>query len=125
MTNTITINTNHGKIAAEVKWQGKALAVHRPYKTDGFYKEKCNWTITHIESQLMAGRFFGPIYEAIQLAKAWDDTFAEELSGPEPNAKEWPRADEWKAQVNRAKPVLSPRTLDAILKEYVDKTHEN
>ena len=119
MANTITINTNHGEITAEVKWQGKALAVHRPYKTDGFYKEKCNWTITHIESQLMAGRFFGPIYEAIQLAKAWDDTFAEELSGPEPDARSWPRRDEWKAQVDRVKPIISPQTFEYIINEYI------
>ena len=119
MNSTVTIRVNEGDpINAEVKWKGEALAVHRPYKTEGFSKERCDWTITHISSGFIAGRFFGPIYEAIQLAKAWDKTFKEELDGPNPNASTWPRRHEWSAQVNRSKPIISPQTFDAILKEY-------
>lgn len=119
MTNTITINANKGPITAETKWIGKALAVHRPYKTEGFIKQRCDWTITHIESGFMAARFYGPIYEAIQLAKAWDQTFKEELPGTNPKANIWPRREEWKAQASRNKPIVSPRTFDSIINEYV------
>ena len=121
MTSTILVNTHKETKEIPVKWKGIALAVHRPPVKGGLSKTRCWWTITHIESGLAAGIYDGPLHEAIALAKAWDLTFSEELKGPNPDAKNWARKDKWKAQLNKWEPIVSPQTIEAILREYGNK----
>ena len=73
----VIIKTCEGTLTVPAKWIGEALAVHRPIVGFGgkLSKEKCWWTITHIESGLTAWKFEGPMRKAIELAKAWDLTF--------------------------------------------------
>ena len=120
----VTINTSEGTCKVPAKWIGEALAVHRPVVGFGgkLSKEKCWWTITHIESGLTAGKFKGPMRKAIELAKAWDLTFRDELSGPEPDAKGWARKDQWTRQVNQLEPIATPDSFEAIVQNYTSTT---
>lgn len=120
----VTISTNEGALKIPTKWMGEALAVHRPIVGFGgkLSKESCWWTITHIESGLTAGKFAGPMRKAIELAKAWDLVFKDELPGEEPNAKEWDRKDQWTRQVNQLEPISSPNSFEAVLKRYTTES---
>ena len=120
----VTIKTNEGTFTIPAKWVGKALAVHRPIVGFGgkLSKEKRWWTITHIESGLTAGKFEGPMRKAIELAKAWDLTFRDELSGPKPDARGWARKDQWTRQVNQLEPIATPDSFEAILQNYTSTT---
>ena len=115
----ITVQTSEGTLKVPAKYVGEALAVHRPVV--GFNKlskePKC-WTITHVGSGLAAGWFDGPMRDAIQLAKYWDLTFRDELPGPDPNAKEWLRKDDWKRQLDGVEPIASPDAWEAVVAKY-------
>jgi hypothetical protein len=117
----VTINTNEGAFKIPTKWMGEALAVHRPVVGFGgkLSKEKCTWTITHIESGMTAGRYNGSMHEAIKLAKAWDLTFRDELPGPEPDAKSWVHKDQWLSQVRQFSPIASPNSFEAVVNHYI------
>jgi hypothetical protein len=116
----VTINTNEGAFKIPTKWMGEALAVHRPVVGFGgkLSKEKCTWTITHIESGMTAGRYNGPMNEAIKLAKAWDLTFRDELPGPEPDAEAWVRKDQWLNQIRQFSPIAAPDSFEAVVNHY-------
>ena len=120
----VTIKTCEGTFTVPAKWIGEALAVHRPIVGFGgkLSKDRCWWNITHIESGLTAGRFQGPMRKAIELAKAWDITFRDELSGPEPDAKGWARKDQWTRQVNQLEPIATPDSFEAIVQNYTSTT---
>lgn len=117
---TITARTNERSAEVPTKWAGKALAVHRPIIGFGtqLSTRKCSWTITHIESGFSAGRFEGPLHDAIKLAKAWDSVFLEELSGVKPDARNWSRKDQWLRQLHGHEVIASPTSLDALVAEY-------
>lgn len=119
----LTIKTNEGTCKVPFKWLGEALAVHRPVVSfDGkLSKERCLWTITHTESGLTAGKFAGPMREAIELAKAWDLVFRDELSGPEPDARNWIRKEQWNRQVNQLEPISSPDSFESVVTNYTTK----
>ena len=115
----ITVQTSHGTFKVPAKYVGEALAVHRPVV--GFNKlstKPRRWAITHLGSGLVAGWFNGPMRDAIQLAKCWDLTFRDELPGPDPNAKEWVRKDDWKRQLNGDEPIASPDSWEAVVAKY-------
>lgn len=116
----VTTKTNEGVFKIPAKWIGQALAVHRPIVGFGgkLSNERCLWTITHIESGLTAGRYEGPLKEAIKLAKAWDLAFRDELPGSEPDVKEWQRKDQWLRQVHQLTPINSPDSFEAIINDY-------
>lgn len=116
----VTINTNEGAFKIPTKWMGEALAVHRPVVGFGgkLSKEKCTWTITHIESGMIAGWYNGPMQEAIKLAKAWDLTFRDELPGPDPDTKSWVHKDQWLNQVRQFKPIAPPDSFEAVINHY-------
>ena len=120
----VTINTSEGTCKVPAKWIGEALAVHRPIV--GFCgklsKDRCWWNITHIESGLTAGRFQGPMRDAIKLAKAWDLTFRDELPGPEPDAFGWARKDQWSRQLKQYEPIATPDSFEAIVQNYTSTT---
>ncbi len=120
----VTINTDEGSYKIPAKWVGEALAVHRPVVGFGgkLSKEKCTWTITHIESGKTAGRFWGPMHNAIKLAKAWDLTFRDELPGPEPDAKSWERKDQWLRQIRQFEPISTPDSFEAIIHNYTSES---
>ena len=120
----VTIKTCEGTFTVPAKWIGEALAVHRPVVGFGgkLSIEKCWWTITHIESGLTAGKFEGPMRKAIELAKAWDLTFRDELSGPKPDARGWARKDQWTRQVNQLEPIATPDSFEAIVQNYTSTT---
>ena len=120
----VTINTNEGTYKVPTKWMGEALAVHRPVVDFGgkLSKEKRSWIITHIESGLTAGRYRGPMHDAIRLAKAWDLTFRDELPGPKPDAKDWERKDEWVRQVQQLKPICTPDSFEEIIHNYTPES---
>lgn len=118
----VTVNTSEGAFKIPAKWMGEALAVHRPVVGFGgkLSKEKCTWTITHIESGLMAGRYNGPMYDAIKLAKAWDHTFRDELFGPDPDPEAWVHKDQWLSQVRQLSPIASPDAFEAVINQYTN-----
>lgn len=120
----VTINTNEGSFKIPAKWVGEALAVHRPVVGFGgkLSNERCLWVITHIESGLTAGKYEGPLKGAIELAKAWDLTFRDELPGSEPDVKEWQRKDQWLRQLYQLTPINSPDSLEAIINDYTTKS---
>jgi len=119
----LTINTSEGTCKVPAKWVGEALAVHRPIVGFGgqLSKEKCWWNITHIESGLTAGKFGGPMRKAIELAKAWDLVFRDELPGPEPDAGSWDRKDQWRRQVHQLEPICTPDSFEGIINHYTSK----
>lgn len=118
----VTINTNDGAFKIPTKWMGEALAVHRPVVGFGgkLSKERRTWTITHIESGMTAGRYNGPMNEAIKLAKTWDLTFRDELPGPDPDAKSWIHKDQWLNQVRQFKPIAPPDSFEAVVNQYTN-----
>ena len=120
----VTINTNEGTYKVPTKWMGEALAVHRPIVGFGgkLSKDRCWWTITHIESGLTAARFQGPMRKAIELAKAWDLVFRDELPGPKPDANSWERKEDWNSQVHQLKPICTPDSFEAIINHYTSKS---
>lgn len=120
----VTINTSEGTYKVPTKWMGKALAVHRPIVGFGgkLSKDRCWWNITHIESGLTAGRFQGPMRKAIELAKAWDLVFRDELPGTEPDAKSWERKEEWNRQVHQLVPICTPDSFEAIINHYTSES---
>ena len=116
----LTIETNEGQFDIPVKWIGEALAVHRPVIGFGgkLSKDKCRWTITHIESGKTAGIYSGPMHEAIKLAKTWDLIFKEDLPGPNPDTKRWVLTAQWCEQVKRHKPISTPDRFQAVIESY-------
>ena len=120
----VTINTSEGTCKVPAKWMGEALAVHRPVIGYGskLSTRKCWWTITHIESGLTAGSFEGPMRKAIELAKAWDLVFRDELPGPKPEASLWERKDQWRRQVHQLEPINTPDSFEAIINHYTSKS---
>jgi hypothetical protein len=123
----VTINTSEGTCKVPAKWIGEALAVHRPIVGFGgkLSKDRCWWNITHIESGLTAGRFQGPMRDAIKLAKAWDLTFRDELSGPEPDAKGWARKDQWTRQLKQLNQSLRQTHLRLSFRTTHQQHHEH
>ena len=118
MVRKITVNVrNSATREIEAKWVGNALALHKPVAGDANCKLK-GWTITHLDSGLIAGIYEGPYKEALKLAKTWDSVFFEELKGPKPDTKAWPRTKTWTAQVKRLQEIQDPTSFDSILKEY-------
>ena len=116
---TITVNiAREGEREVQVKWKGNALALHRPQRNGGDSKLRKFWAITHIESGLLAGTYDGPYTEALKLTKAWDETFAEDLPGATPDARNWSLKDRWSAQLNQREPIISPKSFDFIIQEY-------
>lgn len=120
----VTINTNEGSFKIPAKWVGEALAVHRPVVGFGgkLSKAKRTWTITHIESGMTAGRYYGPMYDAIKLAKAWDLTFRDELPGNEPDTKSWERKDQWLRQVHQFEPISEPNSFEYVIQTYASES---
>lgn len=120
----VTINTNDGAFKIPTKWMGEALAVHRPVVGFGgkLSKERRTWTITHIESGMTAGRYNGPMNEAIKLAKTWDLTFRDELPGSEPDAHTWIHKEQWLSQVRQFKPIAPPNSFEAVVNHYATES---
>jgi hypothetical protein len=113
---TVTIKDSATR-EVEARWVGNALALHKPIPEDTNGKRK-GWTITHLDSGLIAEIYKGPYKEALRLVKTWDPVFFEELKGSKPDTKAWPRVKTWCAQVLMDEEIQDPTSFDYILKEY-------
>jgi hypothetical protein len=118
MVRKITVKTKDSATREiDAKWVGNALALHKPVSENSNHKVK-GWTITHLDSGLIAGTYKGSYVEALRLAKTWDLVFFEELKGPDPDVTGWPRVKTWCAQVQRLQEIQDPTSFDFILKKY-------
>lgn len=122
MTNTIQIKTA-GEDESEwtevpTKWKGNALAIHRPMSNGKLTKQRCLWSVTHIETGISAAVLNKPITFVRKLSKAWDNAFSS-IHKPE-DVKDWPYTQEWKDQSNGFSPIVAPDSVEGIIKRYAN-----
>jgi len=90
---TLTVPTNKGTATVPAHWTGRHLAVTEPCghdPADG--ANRGLWNITHKASGLRAASLRTTKRHAMQIARGWDDRFAD--ISPE-NARNWPHREDW------------------------------
>lgn len=95
-------------------WRGIALAVHKPVTRGGDSIDasaRGQWVITAHTCGHSAGTYRGRLADAIALARAWDQAFADGLAAGNGNLSAWPHSQTWARQLRRELPPTGPITL--------------
>lgn len=87
----LTIQTKSGPATVAPVWQGAALAVHQPYRSDGA-RTRGQWAITHKACGLSAGVLHCGKRRAVAIARQWDGRF---LAADPADIRTWPWREQW------------------------------
>lgn len=100
------------------RWRGAALCVHAPVRDGAPTPTRGVWTITAHAYGYAAGTYRGPLRDAVALARAWDDAFADALARAPRNAagipslSSWRQSRAWSRQVSGDAPPTGPVGAD-------------
>ena len=112
---SLSIACASGARVIPAAWIGRALAVHRPPTRDGGVSRSPRlWAVSHAASGLSAGLVRARKADAIALARAWDDAFADpDLIGLR---SRWPLASQWGDAIRAAGQtgMIFPPNPDAV-----------
>lgn len=92
----LTIQTKTGAATVAPVWQGAALAVHPPFRTDGA-RTRGQWTVTHCGTGRSAAVLHCDKRRAVAIARQWDGRF---LTVDPAAPRSWPWAKQWAAAVD-------------------------